>query len=44
MTKFLTALALVAALMSTAMTSDAFAKHGKDDPVGHVRGEGAGHP
>lgn len=43
MTKFLTALALIAALMTTAMTTDAFAKHGKDDPIGHVRGEGAGH-
>ena len=43
MTKFLTALALIAALMTTGMTTDAFAKHGKDDPIGHVRGEGAGH-
>lgn len=43
MTKILTALALVAGLLATAMTSEAVAKHGKDDPAGHVRGEGPGH-
>lgn len=44
MTRFFTVLALVAALTATAMTTEAFAKHGKDDPIGHVRGEGVGHP
>ena len=44
MTKFLTIVAVIASLLTTAMSTEAFAKHGKDDPAGHVSGEGAGHP
>lgn len=39
---------LIAAMMSVVAAAAipggvAFAKHGVDDPAGHVRGEGAGH-
>jgi hypothetical protein len=43
MKKIVLALAIAAAAMSAA-SSMSFAKHGADDPAGHVRGEGAGHP
>ena len=43
MTKFLAAIALILTLTAVGMTGEAFAKHGKDDPSGHVSGEGAGH-
>jgi hypothetical protein len=34
---------LISTLAIVALPSLAMAKHGADDPVGHVRGEGAGH-
>lgn len=43
MIKFLTAITLIVTLAAVGMTGEAFAKHGKDDPAGHVSGEGAGH-
>ena len=43
MSRVLAALAHVAALLTTVASTDVYAKHGKDDPVGHVRGEGPGH-
>ncbi len=36
--------ALVALAATAAVTSTSFARQGADDPAGHVRGEGAGHP
>lgn len=35
--------ALMTAVAAAAVPGMAFAKHGADNPAGHVRGEGAGH-
>jgi hypothetical protein len=44
MKKFLTALALTLTFAALVPVNDAFARHGADDPAGHVRHEhGAGH-
>lgn len=42
MKKIILALTLAVTAASLA-TAPAFAKHGADDPAGHVRGEGGGH-
>lgn len=48
MKKFVAALMLTLSVASLAVTTDAMARRGADDPAGHnagdVRGEGAGHP
>ena len=43
MPKFLTIVTLIVTLTAVGMSGEAFAKHGKDDPAGHVSGEGVGH-
>jgi hypothetical protein len=40
MKKFVAALLLTLSVASVAVTTDAFARHGADDPAGHVRGGG----